>query len=349
MGFRLQRSIRLGKFLRLNISKSGVGISAGFPGLRLSAGPRGSFINVGVPGTGLSYRKKIGSQTLLDFAGKAEDDIAALQAAGQSAIHPEIPKPGFFAPRHEKTLAQAVKAFHQGQVDDALDDLLEAAPNEPGAAILAAAILAEKNDKDYQPIQLLEGVIQSDNDFPTELMEKYLADTTLNIAITPKVSVDVPIDGLAATLMLVELYQTQRRVREAIALLEEILELNNDPILILSLCELYASREIWDGIIDIANSIESEDDVTLQILIFYGRAMKEKGLDKAAISIFSKAVRRTKNRNPLLLQEAAYWRALTYQAQGKRRRANEEFQKIFAKNPDFKDVRQRVEGFTIRQ
>ncbi|MCB0168803.1 MAG: DUF4236 domain-containing protein [Anaerolineae bacterium] len=344
MGFRVQRSIGLGKFLRLNLSKSGIGLSAGIPGLRLSAGPRGSFINLGLPGTGISYRKKIGDHNVIDFGGS--DEPAPVSAA--AAPKTKTPAPGFFAPYHEKELAKGVEAYHAGKIDDALTHFSEAAPDEPGAAILAAAILAEKDIKAYQPIQLLEGVIQSDDQFPTDLMEKYLADLTLTIAITPKVSVEVPIDGRAATLLLVELYQAQRRVREAIALLEEVVELNTDPVLILSLCELYASRDLWDGIIEIAKTIESEDDVTLEILIYYGRAMYEKEMYDAAISVFSKAIRRTKDRHPLLLQEAAYWRAISYQAQGKQRRANEEFQKLFAENPDFKDVRQRLQHFSIR-
>lgn len=344
MGFRVQRSIGLGKFLRLNLSKSGIGLSAGIPGLRLSAGPRGSFINLGLPGTGLSYRKKIGGHNFIDFGGSDEPAPTSAPAAPK----PKISEPGFFAPYHEKELAKGVEAYHASQIDAALTHFLEAAPNEPGAAMLAAAILAEQDIKAYRPIQLLEGVIQSDNEFPTDLMEKYLADLTLTIAITPKVSVEVPIDGRAATLLLVELYQAQRRVREAIALLEEVVELNADPVLILSLCELYASRDLWDGIIEIAKTIESEDDVTLEILIYYGRAMFEKEMIDAAIAVFSKAVRRTKDRHPLLLQEAAYWRAISYQAQGKQRRANEEFQKLFAENPDFKDVRQRLQQFSIR-
>lgn len=36
MGFRLYRSVRLGKGLRLNLSKSGVGVSVGPSGLRYS-------------------------------------------------------------------------------------------------------------------------------------------------------------------------------------------------------------------------------------------------------------------------------------------------------------------------
>ena len=66
MGFRIQKSIRLGKFLRLNISKSGIGISAGIPGLRIGTGPRGAYFSAGLPGTGLSYRQKISNSRKAD-------------------------------------------------------------------------------------------------------------------------------------------------------------------------------------------------------------------------------------------------------------------------------------------
>lgn len=44
MGFFLRKSIRVGPF-RLNLSKSGLGVSAGIPGLRFGTGPSGNYIN----------------------------------------------------------------------------------------------------------------------------------------------------------------------------------------------------------------------------------------------------------------------------------------------------------------
>ena len=56
MGFSFRRSIKLGP-LRLNLSKSGVGLSAGVKGARVSKGPRGTYLNVGAGG--VQYRKKL--------------------------------------------------------------------------------------------------------------------------------------------------------------------------------------------------------------------------------------------------------------------------------------------------
>lgn len=337
MGFRLQKSIRLGKFVRLNISKSGVGVAAGLGGVTLGAGPRGAYLNLDLPGTGMSYRKYLTTTQKKQAPRKKSG-----HAAAQSVQVPEVPKPGLFASSQEKDLANAMKDYQAGQIDEALEHFLDAASKEAGAAIFAAAILAEKDRKDYRAVELLERVVQSDEEFPTKLMEKYFPSATIDIDVTPNVTVIVPVDGLAATLLLVELYQAQRRVREAIALLEEIEELAEEPVLTLSLCELYASREIWEGVIDRGQGVESEDDITLELSIYYGRAMQAQGLHEAAITVLTKALRRKKDRSQDLLNEAVYWRAVSYQEQGKTSRANQEFQKLYAENPDFKDVAERL-------
>jgi tetratricopeptide (TPR) repeat protein len=342
MGFRFHKSIGLGKFLRLNISKSGIGFSAGIPGLRISTGPRGAFFTAGLPGTGLSYRKKLSSS--------AKTGRGSTSAKARAEDTPsETPTPGFFAPHQEKELARGLEAYETGQADEALEHFLAAAPDEPGAAILAATLLAEREDgSEFKAIELLEKVVQSDGEFPTPLMEKYLASTEVEINVTPRVTVALPVDGLAAALLLVELYQSNRRVREAIALLEELVELAEQPVLILSLCELYASREIWEGIIDRAQGIEPVDDVTAEIAIYYGRAMQEKGLHDAAISVFSKALSKKKDRNPDLLHEAAFWRAISYQEQGKRSQARKEFELLYAEAPNFRDVAQRLADLSLK-
>ncbi|MBQ8994211.1 MAG: DUF4236 domain-containing protein [Oscillospiraceae bacterium] len=64
MGIRFSKSIKLGNYLRLNLSKSGVSATVGKKGASINIGKRGTFLNlspslVGVDGTGISYRKKL--------------------------------------------------------------------------------------------------------------------------------------------------------------------------------------------------------------------------------------------------------------------------------------------------
>ena len=61
MGFRFHKSIPLLPFVRLNFSKSGLSLSLGAPGASLNLGAKGARGSVGIPGTGLSYRKSLGT------------------------------------------------------------------------------------------------------------------------------------------------------------------------------------------------------------------------------------------------------------------------------------------------
>ena len=58
MGFRFRKSINLGGGSRVNLSKRGVGFSAGTRGARYSVGPRGRGWTFSIPGTGLSYQTR---------------------------------------------------------------------------------------------------------------------------------------------------------------------------------------------------------------------------------------------------------------------------------------------------
>jgi len=57
--FRFRRTIPLGRFLRLNVSKTGVSASVGRPGATLNVRKDRVDGTVGVPGTGLSYRERL--------------------------------------------------------------------------------------------------------------------------------------------------------------------------------------------------------------------------------------------------------------------------------------------------
>jgi len=56
MGFYYRKSVNLGPF-RVNVGKSGVGLSVGTKGFRTGVSPRGRrYTTFSLPGTGLGYR-----------------------------------------------------------------------------------------------------------------------------------------------------------------------------------------------------------------------------------------------------------------------------------------------------
>jgi uncharacterized protein DUF4236 len=63
MGLRFRRSLKLAPGLRLNLSGSGVSLSAGPRGASVNFGSRGTYFNAGIPGTGLYARERLSSGT----------------------------------------------------------------------------------------------------------------------------------------------------------------------------------------------------------------------------------------------------------------------------------------------
>ena len=61
MGFRFQKRISILPGVRINLSKSGVSTSLGPRGADVNIGKDGVTANAGIPGTGLSYRQKVGT------------------------------------------------------------------------------------------------------------------------------------------------------------------------------------------------------------------------------------------------------------------------------------------------
>ena len=59
MAWRFRKRISFGKFLKFNISKSGVSTTIGPRGFSVNIGKKGVYRNVGIPGTGLYNREKI--------------------------------------------------------------------------------------------------------------------------------------------------------------------------------------------------------------------------------------------------------------------------------------------------
>ena len=152
----------------------------------------------------------------------------------------------------------------------------------------------------------------------------------------------MPAGALAATLLLAEVYQARGKLDEAMEVLEGVQDVLAQPALTLSLCELYGLREIWDGIVERAGQTVVTDDVTFETMVWYGRAMQGKGLHEAALTVFAELLKKKKDRNPDLVNEAMYWRAVSYEASGKHSQANREFQKVYARSPGFRDVARRI-------
>ena len=86
MGWYFRKSVNFGP-LRLNASKSGLGVSVGVPGMRVGSGPRGNYITMGRGG--VYYRQNFPSKLRRPSAGAptAPHAVPAPASAGLGAYH----------------------------------------------------------------------------------------------------------------------------------------------------------------------------------------------------------------------------------------------------------------------
>lgn len=177
----------------------------------------------------------------------------------------------------------------------------------------------------------------SDRELPDELMAKYVPGGRMGLPVTEHVAVELPFGSLAAALTLAEVYQRNERIDEAIGLLQQLVEVEPDPFLVLSLCDLYAEAGDWDEIMDVAAGTSNEDDVSLQVRLYQAEAFQQQGMKEAALEAYKDALR-SKKRDADLLREARYARARLYLDAGTKAQGRKELEKIYAEDPKFRDV-----------
>jgi hypothetical protein len=133
MPFRVYKSVRLGKGVRLNLSKTGVGLSGGVKGARYSVHSSGRrTTSVGVPGSGVSYRKTTSS---------GSRSTSTRQAAPEP-IAPVFPKAGMLAPKGDKAFVRGVTAYMQGNHEQAFAALEEARALDPDSQHVGEELFA---------------------------------------------------------------------------------------------------------------------------------------------------------------------------------------------------------------
>jgi tetratricopeptide (TPR) repeat protein len=336
MGLRMRRSIRLGPGVRLNLGKSGLGISAGVRGMRYSVHSSGRrTASLGIPGTGVSYVASLGS----GHSRKARSPKAvAPRSTPTQAI---VKQAGLFAPGYEKEFARAVEAFVRGDRERARNLFRNASAkdvqNKAVADDLLIGILEVQAGQAKAAIPYLEKVVASKVALPDTLLLKYLPAGGLELQITPLVRVALVWSSLLGALALAEAYQSEGRVDEAIGVLQQIHRTTADSALTLSLCELLSQRKAWNDVVELAAGVTNVDDLSLQIRLFQALALERTGLPKAAIEVYRDCLR-SKKRDAKLLLEARYGRGRLLLAIGKRSAALRDLGLVYAAEPAYAEV-----------
>ncbi len=311
MSWRFRKSISLGKGLRLNIGKKGLGLSAGVKGLRVGMGSKGAYTSAGIPGTGLysvNYHgkgSKSSSKMSIESNGTLEVYSTIIKRCFtiifgivDFILLVSFPLVGiplliiggiayyFWAKRPKqqakRKLAKARKIFNQQNYDKVI------------------ALLKEANQLDkenYDVIHLLGGALNNSEkyDEAIEYLRTFLASNPTDIN---------------TQIVLANCFYKTKQYKEAINILQKLpedFELNLKVIQLLGAC--FAAQKQFD----------------------------------LAINVFKKAPLQKRNLDDDLI-ELHYNLALIYEESGDKNNALKHFKRVYSENISYKDVAQKVES-----
>lgn len=336
MGWRFRKSVNLGGGLRLNLSKSGVGISMGTRGARIGIGPQGLRTAVGLPGTGIYWEKRT---SLGKKAGrKAEEAVPppspTLRQIKIGFLRSFTLEPG------ERAFVDAINAVLRHDRDQAAARAREAARENPALAD-AHFVLALATGDDEERYHSLRAALEHRSQFG-KYFERYRVFLAVNLNLTEELTLRITNDELGLLLLAAEVFQERGELSAARDLLTSS-PYREEPVVRLALGEIYYEAGEYDRCIETLQPLENEDAVGTTALLYLGLAFREKGFYEAARDAFTRGLRRKKGRDLALLREVRYQRALTYEAMGERARARKDYERILAEDANYEDVQERLE------
>jgi tetratricopeptide (TPR) repeat protein len=351
MGIRFRKSVRIAPGVRLSISKSGFGVSAGIPGARYSVHSSGRrTTTVGLPGTGISHVSTSygGSHPGEAPSRRATQMASSVRVSGAQAAA-VLPKAGFFAGAGDRRYREGLIAYLSGDKAAATVAFESALANEPKAisAHLLAALSLDDDADLNRVISHLEAVVTARDPFPDKLMLKYVpparSEMGISVQITKLISAQVPVNLAGATMLLAEVYQLAGRLDEAIGLVHQLHEANpTDPAIRLSLADLLLADSDYEGVVEVTSGARNDDDFGVALLHMRAASLTALGHHTAALDTFRDALAKTAKRDPELLKAIRYDRALSFAALGQKAKARADFERLYAADPDYLDVRKQL-------
>jgi len=329
MSIRFRRSMKIAPGVRLNFSKSTLGLSFGIPGARVSVNTRGDvYTSAGIPGTGLYSVERTSLKARKGRSKKPQPGDLVEQ----------IPAPGFFAIREEKAVYRALKAGN-------VEELLKVGEKFPHIKYVTEALifprLLTNNTTDLEALTKRAADIwkrRADLE-KNPLFADYAKGFEITLKVAPGVEIPMQYGFDAFGLSYIEVLQMGGKYEEALAVAES---LSPNQATALAVCENELQLRRWKDVLETTEEIENVDDATALLLIYRAIALRETGLPDAAIESLRLA-RAAKKRHEDVLNKALYERAITYKSMGKAAQAKKDLAKILATDSDFPGVSELLE------
>lgn len=334
MGFRFFKRIKIAPGITMNMSKSGASFSFGPKGMKYTVGPKGTRTTFGIPGTGLYY-------TQSNKRGKGQGNHQTTPQA--------LPEIGFFkqlfASQEEKNLIQGVKRFLEGDQLGAYK-VLQQNPNSVDCQFMCGFIALGRDE--YSRAEEHFNICQQRNSELGLSIQSISGNFEILLEITEFIEAPISVDARGLALVMVEAYQGQEKYRQALQALTDIWNSNpSDKVILLSLADLIANfisattDELKD-IADLTSDIDNDEPIDTNILYLRAYVLYRLELKDVAIKLMGDITRRKKERPKELLLCARYMRGRMYEEAGAARKANKDYQAIYAEDPRFEDVAVRL-------
>jgi hypothetical protein len=342
MGFRVRKSIKIMPGVRMTVTPRGMSVSAGVKGARVSAHSSGRVTRtVGIPGSGISHVTTSSASSRARGAATNSRVPARPVTTRPPITKPATaPTPGVFAPKWEKELHKALVA--SPNIADLPRIGAEHEQARAAAALFEAtygAMPAGDHGRAIGLLQWLHGTgYEPAND---AFLNKYLPGFLISLSIADGIDVQLPPSRDLIGLILAEALQAGGDLSAAADIVEQ---LEPSTIAAVSLAELYAAQELWDGVVDLTNGITNEDEAATFLLIQRGIALRELGYPDASREALKEALK-IRSRPAELRHRALIERGLTYISEGKRAMGRKDFEKVLAENSNYPGLRDHLAVF----
>ena len=341
---RFWRRVKIAPGLTLNVSKSGPSLSLGPRGAKYTVGPRGRRTTVGLPGTGLHYTSTSSGSGKRTRKGRGARPSPVASPENRLTL-------GFFkrlvTPKGEEAFVDGCRELARGSDKAALDHF-ERGLHLPDAAFMAGFLhLKRKETGDAAP--LLDRAVREHRRLG-RLFSKYGLTLTFHLPITEEFAAHVGPTLRGALLAQTECFQLAGEWEKAYDCLLHLRKLEpRDPAILLSLIELVwqansGNEETCRYIVGLTKAVKNETPVHSALLLYKARALIGLDMRSAALDTLTPALRRRKDRAPELMRALRYERAGVYEAMGQVGRARADYERLYAEDPDYRDVARKLTG-----
>jgi len=323
MGWRMRKSIRLGKGVRLNVSKRGLGISGGVKGLRVGVGSRGAYSSVGIPGTGL-YR--------VDYLGRKNKSAA--RQPSQAVAAPVVPLYG--TPVQGSGLITVAWLLILGGAVVALFSSLG------WFAVIAGVLLRLQQSTDprckasaamTRAVNQYRQAVAGDN---PEAYAKALECASTVIDLQPTAT-QAHFIAAVGSLEVGEPEQALAYTRQANS--------EEPQFMLLQVLALKAMEE-YDEAIAIIRTMPPDFISEPPILVLRAELLLATDEPDLAIEILKSGPTRKKIKGDPTLLDLHYYLGRAYEASGKKSQAKRSYTRVMADTPGYRDVAERLSALS---